>query len=168
MTAMAFDSAAPLRRRNQMVRTSAVQETQKPRASMGGAAVQRMLRRAKRKYAVIQRKVVVRKLRVGREGLPPVEKNAAVRRSMRVRVVDTAVPRENSSWKNRTARQERKEKRKPMSPGRTRKSLWVLLGVEDEGCWSVVFTEADGIADLDVFRCRSLAGRLWRCCEFIA
>ena len=45
----------------------------------------------------------------------------------------------------------RKEKRKPMSPGKSRKPLRVLLGVEDVGCWSVVVTELMGIADGDVF-----------------
>jgi hypothetical protein len=35
----------------------------------------------------------------------------------------------------------RKAKKKPISPGRSRKLLWVLLGVEDVGCWSVVVTE---------------------------
>jgi hypothetical protein len=45
----------------------------------------------------------------------------------------------------------RKEKRKPISTGRSRKPLWVLLGAEDVGCWSVVVTELMGIADGDVF-----------------
>jgi len=114
-----------------------------PNASVGGAADQSTLRRAKAKKATIQRKVVVRKQGVGSAGLPPVEKKAAARRRAMVQAVDTAVPTEKFSWKNRTARQVRKEKRKPISPGRSRKSLRILLGDEDVGCWSVVVTEAE-------------------------
>ena len=47
--------------------------------------------------------------------------------------------------------QVRKEKTKPISPGRSRRRLWVLLGVEDVGCWSVVVTELMGIAEREVF-----------------
>jgi hypothetical protein len=53
--------------------------------------------------------------------------------------------------------QVRKEKTKPISPGRSRRRLWVLLGVEDVGCWSVVVTELMGIADGDVLGCCSRA-----------
>jgi hypothetical protein len=47
-----------------------------------------------------------------------------------------------SSWNQSTVRQIRKEKTKPIRPGRSRKSPRALLGVEDEDCWMVVFTEA--------------------------
>jgi hypothetical protein len=60
-----------------------------------------------------------------------------------MRVVDMVVPTEKFYWKKRTARLVLKEKRKPISPGRSRRPLWVLRGVEDVGCWSVVVTEAD-------------------------
>jgi hypothetical protein len=140
-----------------MVRTSAVQAIQKPNASVSGAADQKMLRRAKAKKAAIQRKVVVRKQERGRVGRPPTEKKAAARRRTTVKEVDTAVPTEKFSWKKRTARQVRKEKRKPISPGRSRKPLWILWGVEDVGCWSVVVTELMGIAGGDVLRCCSQA-----------
>jgi hypothetical protein len=48
-----------------------------------------------------------------------------------------------------------------MSPGRSRKPLWIFGGAEDVGCWSVVVTGTDS----DCGECNSPLPA-WRCCEF--
>ena len=80
-----------------MMKTSVIQATQKPIASIGGAAVQRMLRRAKAKNAAIHRRGSVRKQGAGSAGFPPIEKKAAARRSARPTAADMAVAREKFS-----------------------------------------------------------------------
>ena len=80
-----------------MMKTSVIHATQKPIASIGGAAVQRIVRRAKAKNAAIHRRGRVRKQEGGRVGFPPTEKKAAAIRRARPVAADMAVAREKFS-----------------------------------------------------------------------
>jgi len=69
--------------------------------------------------------------------LPMVESTAAVNK-VRLSATERTDACWGSSWNQRIVRHGRKAKTKPISPGRSRKLLPVLLGAEDTGCWSVV------------------------------
>src|SRR5271154_7183201 len=87
--------------------------------------------------AAIQRRVGLRKQEVGMEGvLPMVESTAAVSK-VKLSATETIAPCCGSSVNQRTVKQARKAKMKPMRPGRSRKPLRVFAVGEAVSCWSV-------------------------------
>src|ERR1700733_2272760 len=85
----------------------------------------------------MQRSVGVRKQDRGIEGLLPMVESAAAVRRIRLSATERMEALSGSSWNQSTVRQTRKAKTKPISAGRSRKSLRSVAGVKSV-CWSVV------------------------------
>lgn len=91
------------------------------------------------------------------EGLLPMVESAAAMSKVRLRATERMEAFSGSSWNQRTVRQTRKAKTKPINAGRSRKPPRSVAGVASVCCWRMVVIWMQLFWPLALRRCEFIA-----------